>query len=680
MMNFNWLAWQRLPWICATVPQWRYALRNSMAMCLALIFAYTLQLDQPYWAMTSAAVVSFPTVGGAISKSLGRICGSLIGATVALIIAGHTLNDPWLFTFTIAAWLAFCTWISSHYQNNVAYAFCLSGYTAAIIAFTTVNVTEVNQVWDIAQARVCEVITGILCAGLMMMILPSTSDGDNLMLSLHKMHQDIYLHAVTLLSRNSTTQAHTAHEQVISQILTMNLLRVQAFWSHYRFRRQNNVLNYILHQQLRMTSVLSGLRRMLLNWPEAPETLYQGIREILTELSRPGADKYAIAMILRRMVAENPADFRNRAVCERLRYFSWLYLDINRWIRLIEIADADTRFQPPAVPSLARENDSTEAALSALRTFAAIIAGGTFWINSHWESGSEALTLTAIACVLYSSSPSPVGTIFGLLKTLLFLCCLSLVLKFGLMIQISALWQFLLFLFPLLITGQLLKLQQPANAAFWGQSIVFLGSFISVTNPPEWDYADFLNANIAKVCGVLLAWLAFQILQPSSDDRKSRRHIRALRLAFLDQLRRHPTLKEHDFESRVYHLVSQLKNSKNQQAKLWLLRWGVVLLNCSHIVWYLRSWTPQDPALMTIRDNSFQSLQQVMSLHGVRHNALETTLDQLNDTLQALQKQDNEEARELAGILWRLQCSLAQLQQGVAEPALPKSPAQGSEK
>ena len=35
--------------------------------------------------MTSAAVVSFPTVGGVISKSLGRIAGSLLGAIAALL-------------------------------------------------------------------------------------------------------------------------------------------------------------------------------------------------------------------------------------------------------------------------------------------------------------------------------------------------------------------------------------------------------------------------------------------------------------------------------------------------------------------------------------------------------------------------------------------------------------------
>lgn len=69
-MNLQTLSWRALPRVKATRPQWRYALRNGIAMCLALSIAYALDLDEPYWAMTSAAVVSFPTVGGVISKVL----------------------------------------------------------------------------------------------------------------------------------------------------------------------------------------------------------------------------------------------------------------------------------------------------------------------------------------------------------------------------------------------------------------------------------------------------------------------------------------------------------------------------------------------------------------------------------------------------------------------------------
>ncbi len=97
-MNFSWLEWKNTPWGKATGGQWRYALRNSIAMILALYIAFEFQMDEPYWALTSAAVVSFPTVGGVISKSIGRIIGSLLGAMGAVFIAGHCLNEPWLFT------------------------------------------------------------------------------------------------------------------------------------------------------------------------------------------------------------------------------------------------------------------------------------------------------------------------------------------------------------------------------------------------------------------------------------------------------------------------------------------------------------------------------------------------------------------------------------------------------
>lgn len=68
---------------------------------------------------------------------------------------------------------------------------------------------------------------------------------------------------------------------------------------------------------------------------------------------------------------------------------------------------------------------------------------------------------------------------------------------------------------------QLLKLQMPKLAGLWGQLIVFMGSFIAVTNPPVYDFADFLNDNTAKIVGVAISWLAFAILRPGSDAVKA---------------------------------------------------------------------------------------------------------------------------------------------------------------
>ncbi|BEO27963.1 MAG: FUSC family protein [Serratia marcescens] len=668
-MNLPFLEWSRTPWGKATGGQWRYALRNSLAMCLALWVAFVLELDEPYWALTSAAVVSFPTIGGVISKSIGRIFGSLIGAAASVAIAGHCLNDPWLFTLFIAAWIGLCTYISNHYQNNVSYAFALAGYTAAIIAFGTVNVTDTQQIFDIAQARVCEVITGILCGGLMMMILPSTSDGEALLTSLRRMQLRLLEHAAMLWQPEITAQMRTSHEGVIGQILTMNLLRIQAFWSHYRLRRQNNLLNYLLHQQLRITSVISSLRRMLLNWPDRPANLMPVLTQLLDELRDPATDKYRLARLLQQIAPHDPADYRHRAFWLRLRHFCWLYLRCNRWLQRLESATAVSDLQPPRVTSLARHTDSYEAAYNGLRTFLCIVIGCAYWINTQWDAGSAALTLTAISCVLYSSTPSPINSVSTLLKAVLLLSVVCFVVKFGLMIQIDDFWVFCAFLFPILVTMQMLKLQNPPYAALWGQLIVFMGSFLTVSNPPSYDYQSFINDNIAKVVGVLLAGLAFQILRPSSDKRKSRRIIRALRRDFIDQLSKRPQQSESQFESLIYHRISQLNQSQDQEARTWLLRWGVVLLNCSHIVWQLRDWQTRSDPLSAVRDVCIHCLRGIMTEKGVQHSSLDATLQELLRMSNALAHHPEQAARDLAGLIWRLYCSLQQLQQAMGQPA-----------
>ncbi|WP_455871948.1 FUSC family protein [Serratia proteamaculans] len=667
-MNLPFLEWNRTPWGKATGGQWRYALRNSLAMCLSLWVAFVLNLDEPYWALTSAAVVSFPTVGGVISKSIGRVFGSLVGAAASVAIAGHCLNDPWLFTLFIAAWIGLCTYISNHYQNNVSYAFALAGYTAAIIAFSTVNVTDTQQIFDIAQARVCEVITGILCGGLMMMILPSTSDGEALLTSLRRMHLRLLEHAAMLWQPEITVQMRTSHEGVIGQILTMNLLRIQAFWSHYRLRRQNNLLNYMLHQQLRITSVISSLRRMLLNWPDRPANLASVLDQLLNELRNPDTDKYRLARILQQVAPQDPADYRHRAFWLRLRHFCWLYLNCSRWLLRLESATPVSDIQPPHVTSLARHTDSYEAAYNGLRTFLCIVLGCAYWINTQWEAGSSALTLVAISCVLYSSTPSPINSITTLLKAVTLLSIVCFMVKFGLMIQIDDLWLFCAFLFPVLVTMQMLKLQNPPYAALWGKLIVFMGSFLSVTNPPSYDYQSFINDSLGKIVGVLLAGLAFQILRPSSDKRKSQRIIRALRRDFIDQLSKKPQQSESRFESLIYHRISQLNQSQDQEARSWLLRWGVVLLNCSHIVWQLRDWQTRSDPLSAVRDVCIHCLRGIMTEKGVQHRSLDASLQELQRMSNALAHHPEQAARDLAGLIWRLYCSLQQLQQAITPP------------
>ena len=357
------------------------------------------------------------------------------------------------------------------------------------------------------------------------------------------------------------------------------------------------------------------------------------------------------------------------AFWQRLRYFCRLYLQSSQELHRLQ-SGVDDHTRLPRTSGLARHTDNAEAMWSGLRTFCTLMMIGAWSIASQWDAGANALTLAAISCVLYSAVAAPFKSLSLLMRTLVLLSLFSFVVKFGLMVQISDLWQFLLFLFPLLATMQLLKLQMPKFAALWGQLIVFMGSFIAVTNPPVYDFADFLNDNLAKIVGVALAWLAFAILRPGSDARKSRRHIRALRRDFVDQLSRHPTLSESEFESLTYHHVSQLSNSQDALARRWLLRWGVVLLNCSHVVWQLRDWESRSDPLSRVRDNCISLLRGVMSERGVQQKSLAATLEELQRICDSLARHHQPAARELAAIVWRLYCSLSQLEQAPPQGTL----------
>ncbi|MGL5524508.1 MAG: FUSC family protein [Aeromonas veronii] len=662
--------WRQTPWGKANGGQWRYALCNSLAMCLSLWLAFVLQLDSPYWAMSSAAVVSFPTVGGVISKSLGRVVGSLMGAMAAVVITGLGISDPWLFSFLIALWLGLCTYISNHYQNNVSYAFALGGYTAAIIAFSCVNVTDPQHIFDIAQARVSEVIIGILCGGLMMMILPSTSDSETLLESLRKSQARLLEHAQLLWLGEMTPEVRSSHEGLIGQILTMNVLRIQAVWSHHRLRRQNKLLNFLLHRQLRLISLISSQRRMLHNWPEQPEGIEARLVTLLTELGKPECDKYRVARLLAPLMPTSEHDYRLRAFLLRLRHFCWSYLECQRWLdRLTRYDDQEWPAPPSHSSSLTSHTDTLEAAYNGGRTFLCVLLGCTFWINSQWDTGSSALTMLSICCVLYSATPAPVQGTNTMLRAILLLSLICFAVKFGLMIRIDDFWIFCLLLFLALLTMQLCKQQQVRQSGLWGQMIVLLGSFLAITNPPSYDYQQFINSSLAQMLGVMSAALAFQLLRPSSDRRKSRRLIRSLRRHFMDQLEPAPRQSESQFESLIYHCISQLGQSQDQTARLWVLRWGVVLLNCSHIVWQLRQWRGDEHPLYLVRDNCIRCLKGILTEQGVQHASLDRTLAELQRISQGLANHGDGTARELAGMVWRLQSSLSQLQQALPGPA-----------
>ncbi|MFH0266202.1 FUSC family protein [Vibrio rumoiensis] len=686
-MSFHWLDWSQTPWGKATAPQWRYAIRNALALTLALYVAFVLDLEQPYWALTSAAVVGFPTFGSVISKSLGRILGSLLGAYATYHIVGHTLNDPWLFTFYMSMWMAVCTYVASHYENNVSYAFSLAGYTAAIIGYSIVNTTDTHMLFEITQARVCEVVVGILCGGVMMMILPSTSDGVTLISTLRKMQSQLLEHFELLSHPESYHPAtHTeemddkirqSHETVIGKILSMNLLRVQAYWSHYQLRYQDSYLNHLLQQQLQMTSHISSLRRMLVNWPNPPQNLSEVMLDIQKELQAGTFNQYGLAQQLALIKPTKDDDFRHHAFWLRLNQFCKLYLRCADKLHQIENTSPGHQRSLGVVPKrsrVRRHTDNTEALYNGLRTFVCLILFGWFWINSQWDLGAGAATLAAVSCLLNSTSPAPMVAITTMLRSVLWLCVAVFVVKFGLLVQISTFAPFAILLIIVVITMELKKLQSVRNAGLWGIMIVFMGTFMSITNPPTYDFQSFVNTCMSMLVGILFSAVVFHVFKPSSDRRRGLRIAKALRRDVLIQLSDHSGMDHFEFESLVYHRINRLSQSKDKATRLGLLRLGVVTLNCQHAVYQLQNMHSESAAdvLQEVRIYLYQVyysmvIKQVWFIaHDWKYHYShdETILQNALDSLLALSESLSSQGEvALSGLIWRLYCSLLQLQQ-----------------
>ena len=132
------------------------------ASVMALGIGFWLDLSRPYWSVLTVYIVSQPLAGAVRSKAIFRVIGTLLGAAFAVFTVPVLVNSPPLLSLALASWLGICLFISLLDRTPRAYVVMLAGYTAALIAFPTVN--NPAQIFDVAVSRVEEIVLGILCA------------------------------------------------------------------------------------------------------------------------------------------------------------------------------------------------------------------------------------------------------------------------------------------------------------------------------------------------------------------------------------------------------------------------------------------------------------------------------------------------------------------------------------
>src|SRR6202166_3391917 len=161
----------------SSTPALLFGLRLWVSVSLALYIAYWLQLDNAYWAGTSAAIVCQPRLGASLRKGWFRMIGTVVGAVFILILTACFPQQRMGFLVILALWVGASALMATLLRNFLSYAAALAGYTAVIIAgdlLGTVGGAD-GQAFFYAYTRTSEICIGIVCAGV---VLAATDMGD----------------------------------------------------------------------------------------------------------------------------------------------------------------------------------------------------------------------------------------------------------------------------------------------------------------------------------------------------------------------------------------------------------------------------------------------------------------------------------------------------------------------
>src|SRR5208282_339460 len=151
-------------------PPLLFGLRLWASVCLALYAAFWLELDNAYWAGTTAAIVCQPHLGASLRKGWFRMIGTLVGAVAVVVLTAFFPQDRGAFLVGLALWGAGCALVATLLHNFAAYSAALAGYTVAIIASDQLGATggPNGQAFMLAVFRASEICIGIVCAGVVL--------------------------------------------------------------------------------------------------------------------------------------------------------------------------------------------------------------------------------------------------------------------------------------------------------------------------------------------------------------------------------------------------------------------------------------------------------------------------------------------------------------------------------
>ena len=547
----------------AATPALLFGLRLWASVCLSLYVAFALELSEPSWAATTAALVCQPVLGASLRKSMFRLVGTMVGAVAIVVLAAFVRQDRAGFLIGLAIWCAASAFVATLLRNFAAYAAALAGYTAAIIAIDTLGPVGSTSglAFIFAVDRSIEICIGIVCAGIVLALTDLGHSRRKLateFAALSTAIMDGFADCFAAVGAN-LQQYQARRRELLRRVIALDPIIDSAIGEASDLRYNSAALQ----------RAVTGLMVTLSNWRKAvfeidrnrTEATQHDARAVYDRLPREratpdGSDPaekavemrdacYAAARSLTRFDAKTPSE---RLLADAGAVgMRGMARALNGLVGVIDPRDIGR------VKGWARLHvaDWLPAFVNAARVLVAVGAISMFWIVSAWPNGVTAITFCAVIVILlplqgdvaYSASMTFLqGTAICAIAAALVL--------FGVLPKATTFPTLCLVLGMVLVPfGVLIALPWRFSFLFTAATFNFV-PMLNITNGMNFDASQFWNGASAILLGIAVGTIAMLVIPPLSPAIRARRLL-ALTLADLRRLARQAEPgRQRDWESR----------------------------------------------------------------------------------------------------------------------------------
>jgi uncharacterized membrane protein YccC len=614
-----------------------FAAKTTVSALIALLVAFTFNLDEPKWALLTVFIVAQPQSGLVLAKSFYRIIGTLIGAAVALLFVALFAQERVLFLGAVALWIGLCTFGSQYARNFAAYSFVLSGYTVAIVGIP--GALAPGSAFYIAVARITEITLGIIVTATVNHIVLPSPLAASLWQAITDVSAGLKEYALAVLGNGDVVLIRT---KLLRQAIAIENMRASAIFEDQEVRKRSTSLRLLNVALINVVAAGQLLDEQLKIHPEAGEPSEARIGDALAATAaavgawRAGgidATKLRLRLLQAQLRSQpgSPPCFpsaSNEVVIRRLAAVSRLNELLATLTAYIDAYEAcfSRESQGSRPIRFARSNDPIAALWSGLRAALAIVVASCFWILSNWPHGSTAVILAAVATARLATMGPAVP--ISVAATLIFALATipAFVVVETLLPLASGFEMFSLIVAPVVFCCALLMAHKKTLLIGFLSGLLFasVGLF---QDRMSYDPVDLLNTSIAAVFAAGVALVMWSVLAPETPEAARHRFLRVARRvqARITGPRGRNSLA--DFETAMTEALNQLQShlrpdSQNDVATLEL---GTTLLGAGREQIRLRDTAPDSFGVTADQGAELLErghvLRSVESRQGVRCDA-----------------------------------------------------------